>query len=144
MTSRESARGFAGLPLTRRRNDGTCLKHESFNDLEERCGEIEYQMHCAVCHGRDGRGDGIMVKYLTIQPSDLTRLSVKSRGEFPFWRVYSTIDGREDIAGHGNRSMPIWGARFKAETEGGGVAARATIAGRILGLVFYIRSIQER
>ncbi|HTM10060.1 MAG TPA: cytochrome C [Verrucomicrobiae bacterium] len=107
-------------------------------------GEIEYQMHCAVCHGRDGRGDGIMVKYLTIQPSDLTRLSVKSRGEFPFWRVYSTIDGREDIAGHGNRSMPIWGARFKAETEGGGVAARATIAGRILGLVFYIRSIQER
>lgn len=107
-------------------------------------GEIEYQMHCAVCHGRDGKGDGIMVKYLTLQPSDLTRLSVKNRGEFPFWRVYSTIDGREEIAAHGNRSMPIWGSRFQAETEGGGVAARAAIAGRILGLVFYIRAIQER
>jgi mono/diheme cytochrome c family protein len=107
-------------------------------------GEIEYQMHCAVCHGRDGRGDGIMTKYLTLRPSDLTRLSEKNRGEFPFWRVYGTIDGREEIGGHGTRSMPIWGSRFQAETEGGGVAARSTVAGRILGLVFFIRSIQER
>jgi mono/diheme cytochrome c family protein len=107
-------------------------------------GEIDYQMHCAVCHNRDGKGDGIMVKYLNLRPSDLTQLSKKSHGEFPFWRVYRTIDGREEVGGHGNRAMPIWGSRFQAEAEGGGVAARATAAGRILGLVFYIRSIQER
>jgi hypothetical protein len=107
-------------------------------------GEIEYQMHCAVCHGRDARGDGIMTHYLTLHPSDLTRIANRNRGEFPFWRVYAVIDGREEIKGHGERAMPVWGSRFMAETEGGGATARATVAGRILGLVFYIRSIQER
>ena len=107
-------------------------------------GEIEYQRQCAICHGRDGRGDGIMTQYLTLRPTDLARLTVKNGGEFPFWRVYAAIDGREEVKGHGERAMPIWGSRFMAENDGGGAAARATVAGRILSLVFYIRSIQER
>ncbi len=107
-------------------------------------GEIEYQSHCAVCHGQDGKGTGIMARDLTIRPSDLTQLRKKNGGEFPFWRVYGIIDGHEEMRGHGSRTMPVWGPRFQAEAEGTGPAARSLVTGRILGLVFYLRHIQEQ
>jgi mono/diheme cytochrome c family protein len=48
-------------------------------------GELEYQSHCAVCHGFDASGTGIMSKYLTLPPANLTQLSKKYGGKFPFW-----------------------------------------------------------
>jgi mono/diheme cytochrome c family protein len=106
-------------------------------------GEIEYQNHCAICHGVDGRGRGIMAKFLTVAPSDLTRLAQKTTGGFQFWQVYRVIDGREEVRGHGAREMPIWGARFQAEAKGSDPGSRSQVAGRILGLVFYLQHIQE-
>ena len=106
-------------------------------------GEIEYQSYCAVCHGVDGRGYGIMAKFLTVQPSNLTQLAKKNAGRFPFWRVYRTIDGREEVRGHCTRDMPVWGARFRADAKGDDVGSRSQIAGRILSLVFYLEHIQE-
>ena len=106
-------------------------------------GEIEYQSYCAVCHGVDGRGYGIMAKFLTVQPSDLTQLAKKNAGRFPFWQIYRTIDGREEVRGHGTRDMPVWGARFRADAKGDDAGSRSQIAGRILSLVFYLQHIQE-
>ena len=106
-------------------------------------GELEYQNHCAICHGVDGRGQGIMAKFLTIAPSDLTQIAKKNAGKFSFWQVYRVIDGREEVRGHGTREMPIWGARFQSEAKGGDPGSRAQAAGRILGLVFYLQHIQE-
>jgi mono/diheme cytochrome c family protein len=106
-------------------------------------GELEYQNHCAICHGVDGKGRGIMSKFLTIQPADLTQVSKKTAGRFPFWQVYRTIDGREEVKGHGTREMPIWGARFQADAKGSDPGSRAQVAGRILSLVFYLQHIQE-
>jgi len=106
-------------------------------------GEIEYQHHCASCHGVDGKGRGYMAKFLTLEPSDLTQLAKRSGDKFSFWHVYRTIDGREQVRGHGKREMPIWGRRFQAEARGGDPASRATVSGRILGLVFYLEHIQE-
>jgi len=106
-------------------------------------GEIEYQSYCAVCHGVDWRGYGIMGKFLTVQPSDLTQLAKKNAGRFPFWQVYRTIDGREEVRGHGTRDMPVWGARFRADAKGDDAGSRSQIAGRILSLVFYLHHIQE-
>ena len=106
-------------------------------------GEIEYQNYCAVCHGVDGRGYGIMAKFLTMQPSDLTQLAKKNAGRFPFWQVYRTIDGREEVRGHGTRDMPVWGARFRADAKGDDIGSRSQIAGRILSLVFYLEHIQR-
>ena len=106
-------------------------------------GELEYQNHCAICHGVDGKGHGIMAKFLTISPSDLTQLAKKNAGRFSFWQVYRVIDGREEVRGHGTREMPIWGARFQAEAKGSDPGSRSQAAGRILGLVFYLQSIQE-
>jgi mono/diheme cytochrome c family protein len=106
-------------------------------------GELEYQNHCAICHGVDGKGHGIMARFLSISPSDLTQLAKKNAGRFSFWQVYRVIDGREEIRGHGTREMPIWGARFQAEAPGSDPGSRSQVAGRILGLVFYLQHLQE-
>jgi mono/diheme cytochrome c family protein len=106
-------------------------------------GELEYQNHCAICHGVDGKGRGIMAKFLSISPSDLTQLAKKTAGRFSFWQVYRVIDGREEVRGHGTREMPIWGARFQSEARGSDPGSRSQVSGRILSLVFYLQHIQE-
>ena len=107
-------------------------------------GELEYQNYCAVCHGVDSRGQGIMSKYLTVRPADLTQLAKKNDGTFPFWQVYRMIDGREEVRGHGSRDMPVWGDRFRSQAGGNDPGSRAQASGRLLGLVFYLQHIQER
>ena len=107
-------------------------------------GEIEYQRYCATCHGVNGKGRGPMANFLTIEPSDLTRLAKRNGNKFDFWQVYRTIDGREQVRAHGTREMPVWGTHFQAEAKGYDQVSRAEVAGRILGLTFYLQYIQER
>ena len=106
-------------------------------------GEIDYQNHCAPCHGRDAKGQGPMRSFLTVPPADLTQLAKKNKGTFPFWVVYRFIEGREEVRGHGTREMPIWGDRFESEAGGRDTSSRAQAAGRLLSLVFYLQHIQE-
>src|SRR5215467_7761503 len=70
-------------------------------------GELEYQRNCVVCHGIDGRGDGIMRKYLTVPPANLRQIAKNNGGKFPFWEVYRKIDGQTEVRTHGTREMPI-------------------------------------
>jgi mono/diheme cytochrome c family protein len=106
-------------------------------------GKAEFAQHCATCHGVSATGNGPMAAFLNVPPADLTQLSKKNGGQFPFWRVYRVIDGREEMMAHGSRSMPVWGTHFLLE-EGGGPAADSRTIGRILGIVYYLQSIQER
>jgi mono/diheme cytochrome c family protein len=106
-------------------------------------GQREYQAYCATCHGAQGKGDGPMSTILTVAPADLTQIGKKNNGEFPFWRVYKIIDGRDMVRGHGARGMPVWGAYFLSE-EGGGYLDEDRVIGRVLGLVYYLQSIQEK
>lgn len=106
-------------------------------------GELEYQNYCAVCHGVDAKGQGIMSKFLTLRPADLTQIAKRNGGIFPFWPTYRAIEGREEIRGHGSREMPLWGDRFKSQAGGSDSGSRAQAAGRLLGLVFYLQHIQE-
>jgi len=106
-------------------------------------GELEYQNACAICHGDDARGNGVMSRYLTVKPPSLRQLRLTSGGKFPFWEVYRKIDGQYQIRGHGTRDMPIWGDRFRAQAGGDGKSAQSQAAGRILSLVFYLQYIQE-
>jgi mono/diheme cytochrome c family protein len=104
-------------------------------------GKLEYQKSCAVCHGRDGKGKGAMAKLLKVKPANLTLLSAKHDGFYPFWEVYRVIDGRKEIGGHGSGDMPIWGTVFKQQggsDRGADLAAYA----RILEIVYYLESIQ--
>ena len=83
-------------------------------------GQQEFRHACAVCHGLGGKGESVMttLNLLTVRPPDLTQLSKKHQGQFPFWQVYRIIDGREEVKGHGTRDMPIWGEVFRPP-EGG-------------------------
>ncbi len=106
-------------------------------------GEIDYQNYCAVCHGVDARGQGLMSKFLTVRPANLTQLTKKNGGVFPFWQTYRVIEGREEVRGHGSREMPIWGDRFRSQAGGNDSGSRAQASGRLIGLVFYLQHIQE-
>jgi len=107
-------------------------------------GELEFQNYCAVCHGVDAKGDGIMKRFLTVPPADLTSLAKNNGGAFPFWQIYRAIDGREEVRGHGSREMPVWGDRFRAQAGGDDAGARSQASGRLLSLVFYLQYIQQR
>lgn len=108
-------------------------------------GRLAYENHCMVCHGVSAKGDGVMVTFFLIeaQPADLTQLSKKNDGRFPFWHTYRVIDGRSELRGHGTREMPIWGAEFRLE-ESNSPAVEAAVRGQILQLVHYLQSIQEK
>ncbi len=108
-------------------------------------GKREFRQHCAVCHGLGGTGDSVMVNLnlLTVKPPDLTQLSKRNKSTFPFWHVYRIIDGREAVKGHGTSDMPIWGDAFREE-EGTSLTAETRASGRILQLVHYLQSIQEK
>jgi len=106
-------------------------------------GKLEYQDYCAACHGPAGKGNGPMSELWKKPPADLTQLSKKNNGQYPFWRVYRTIDGREEVVAHGPRAMPVWGGRFLMQ-EGGAPLDEHTVLGRILALVYYVESLQER
>src|ERR1041384_7326048 len=51
------------------------------------------------------KGDGPLGDELLKRPSDLTRLSRRNGGEFPYWRVFAVIDGRGTVPAHGERDM---------------------------------------
>ena len=105
-------------------------------------GREPYQQYCAACHDRNGKGQGTMAKLLKVKPANLTNLSANHDGIFPFWYVYRVIDGREEIAGHGTREMPIWGTVFKQEA-GPDLGAELQAYARILEIVYFIESIQK-
>jgi hypothetical protein len=96
-------------------------------------GKESFRRNCASCHGTQAIGDGPVAGTLKVEPANLTQLSQKEGGEFPFWRVYRSVDGRLEFLGHGTREMPIWGfvfrkSHFDTETQ---------VRDRILDLVYY-------
>ena len=107
-------------------------------------GKETYLRYCATCHGIDARGGGPTGAVLTLQPTDLTRLSTANGGTFPTVRVVMRIDGREPLVSHGS-PMPMYGEFF----EGRDVAMKAPNGMPILtsqpvvDLVVWLESIQD-
>jgi mono/diheme cytochrome c family protein len=132
---------------------------------EDDAGKAEYLSSCAPCHGSDGKGKGPLSSKLKKKPADLTTFAKKNNGVFPLSAVYEAIDGRNAIASHGSREMPVWGCRHspspisptktskrKVYKQLGTYESHLdlscdpedVIANRILSVVEYLRRIQEK
>lgn len=120
-------------------------------------GGVEFERSCALCHGFNAKGKGVMSDSLTKKPADLTVLTKNNNGHFPFDAVYQVIDGSEQVDIHGTRDMPIWGDRYRKEARDYNeraekyheITGQSQIdeylhaKGLILELITYIISIQE-
>ncbi len=73
-------------------------KHEMMGDPVE--GRDLYQKYCAVCHGEEGYGDGMMTKILDLEPMDHTNPVVMNG--------MSNEDIAEAIREGDGQYMPAW------------------------------------
>ena len=109
-------------------------------------GEGDFRMYCASCHGEEAKGDGPKSFGLSVKPPDLTILTERYGGTFPADMLLRMIDGRELVASHGDREMPVWGQWFKMEAGeglGGAEGDEGTVKRRINNLIAYIESLQK-
>lgn len=107
-------------------------------------GALLYARHCGSCHGAAGKGDGPLAATLKRPPSDLTTLARRNGGKYDEVAVMAVIDGRRDVAEHGPRDMPVWGAVFFEQEEARGEGwpeYTALLHGR--ALVDYVASLQQ-
>ena len=97
-------------------------------------GKMNYESHCAACHGQNGKGDGPVSVELRTKPSDLTLIAKRNGGVFPVDVLYRIIDGRRRA--HGTYEMPVWGFVFQRSDP------EDVARNRILAIIAYLKSIQ--
>jgi mono/diheme cytochrome c family protein len=98
-----------------------------------------FKAYCASCHGTNAKGGGPMATSLKTKVADLTRISERNGGTFPFARVQKIISGEQQLSsGHGSREMPVWGPIFSQVTRNDQDLGRV----RIDNLARYLRDIQ--
>jgi len=109
----------------------------AYNTVE---GAKIFQYRCAVCHGVDGRGHGPDSVVLQHQVPDLTLISQRSDGKFPYLRVKEVIVGEKTgVLSQPNREMPIWGPIFhevESDQDWGEV--------RLEAITKHVESIQQK
>jgi len=107
-------------------------------------GKQDYERYCAVCHGPKGKGNGVGPYSLSgTNPSDLTQLSRRNGGKFPFDEVYEVVDGRKVFPSHELLNMPFFGTNLEIE-EGQSPQAKARVDARITAIVRYVESLQQK
>lgn len=116
-------------------------KNPPFETIVKQTGGPQlYAAYCAVCHGKDARGNGPMVKQLKPKVPDLTTIAKRNGGKFPLEQVQAIIAGTATgESAHGTREMPIWGPVFSQiewEQDLGKV--------RINNLARYLQSLQVK
>jgi mono/diheme cytochrome c family protein len=100
-----------------------------------------FNTYCAVCHGKEGKGDGPAASEFKIPPANLTLLSVNNNGKFPADHVAETVrTGPRDAKAHGSRDMPVWGTVFSAMSRGD----TTQVEQRIYNLTKYVESLQAK
>ena len=98
-----------------------------------------FDTYCAVCHGKDAKGNGPAASALTKAPADLTRISARNKGTFPEAKVKRYIEGLDAVTAHGSRDMPIWGGLFRSLSTDNPDMAQL----RIAALAIYLKSLQQ-
>jgi mono/diheme cytochrome c family protein len=122
------------LPAAQKQDEATSSSRKTVE------GAKIFRYYCAACHGRDGQGRGPASVALKGPVPDLTLISKRSGGKFPYQHVKEIIAGEESgRPAHGNREMPIWGPIFhevESDQDWGEV--------RLDAITKHIESIQQR
>ena len=106
---------------------------------ESMYGPDLFNLYCATCHGRDGKGAGPVAQSLKTPPPDLTLLARRNGGLFPRGRVKAAIAGGTSTPSHGSVDMPVWGPIFRGLDP-----SDARVEVRINNLVSHVASIQQK
>lgn len=118
---------------------GADIKKVAPKDTSPASGKQMFDQYCAVCHGKEGKGDGPAKSALKVPPRDLTKLSAQNGGKFPELRVYGAIHGDVEMAAHGSKDMPVWGTVFQSMSHDSGAGTQM----RVSNLTAYIKSLQK-
>jgi mono/diheme cytochrome c family protein len=119
-----------------------CAKGGARGEASRVAGGAElFVENCAACHGATGAGDGPAAASLDPRPADLRRVAARREGVFPEAEILQVIDGRDPIAAHGSREMPIWGKHFDLD-QSGGLATEGRRRGQIQLLIEYLKTLQ--
>jgi mono/diheme cytochrome c family protein len=97
-----------------------------------------YNQHCVACHGKDLKGAGPFPPPYRMPP-DLTTLSRRHGGRFPFTYVSKVLRNGVTLPSHGPAEMPVWGSDFAAQDQ----LDETQVAARIRNLTNYISSMQK-
>jgi mono/diheme cytochrome c family protein len=102
-------------------------------------GKDNFEAYCAVCHGKEAKGNGPAAPAMKVPVPDLTTIAKRNNGKFIATNVEPIIrgTGKTPTPAHGVEDMPIWGEVFRHEDK-----ARTML--RIGNLVKYLESIQVK
>jgi len=106
-------------------------------------GEQLYLRYCSSCHGADGKGNGPVASHLKVKVPDLTLLTKRHKSTYPLDEVMATIDGRRAVRAHGDRNMPVWGEKFRSETEGKKYSELTTLV-KERAIAEYVSTLQRK
>lgn len=102
-------------------------------------GQITYVRYCVSCHGESARGDGPLANDMRVRVPNLTELTSRHAGSYPFDQVTAIIRSGKVVRGHGTLDMPAWGDAFK-KTEG---TEEKSVDAVIRNLNHYLWSLQK-
>ncbi|HEY6372490.1 MAG TPA: c-type cytochrome [Candidatus Sulfotelmatobacter sp.] len=118
------------------------VKHVPITNAPSNSGKEAFNSYCAVCHGKDGKGNGPAASAMKTPPADLTVLPKNSGG----WKVSGSARGGSDQgSGHDTiprgQNMPVWGPLFSTSI---GLGHEGQVQQRITNLVTCIEEPQAK
>jgi mono/diheme cytochrome c family protein len=116
------------------------VKHVPVKPTSAASGEEMFNTYCAVCHGKDGKGNGPAAEALKVPPPDLTVLTKNNKGSYPSLKVSAVIRGEQALPAHGSKDMPVWGSLFWKMSQG----HESEVQQRIANLNKYVESMQQK
>ena len=116
------------------------VKHVPITNTPSQSGKEMFNSYCAVCHGKDAKGNGPAASAMKTPPTDLTVLAKNSGGKYPAAHVAAVIRGQAITPSHGSQDMPVWGPLFSSISQG----REGQIQQRITNLVSYIDGLQAK
>jgi mono/diheme cytochrome c family protein len=116
------------------------VKRIPISNVPSNSGKEMFISYCAVCHGKDAKGDGPAASAMKTPPTDLTLLAQRNGGKYAASHVSAVLKGQAIKASHGDQDMPVWGPLFSTISQGN----EAQVQQRISNLVSYVGSLQAK